>query len=414
MSVFEITLQRRDDDTWPVAIRHQPGAGALALSSRGRLDLDPGDLIPLLPSQREYGLRLGKALFREEVRDAFVRAVAKAKSADEPLRVWLNVEAGDLRHLHWEQLCAPLDRGWDYLLLNQGTPFSLHLPSQIDRRFPAIGRGDLRALVLVAGPQDLDGDYHLAPFEVAATVESIQNALGEIPCDVLASPEGASGRPTLDSLCEHLTAGASSGRYTLLHVVCHGKYLPDLGETVLYFPGDESRRPVPATTLIERLGRLDHLPYVAFLSTCESADPQAEAGLGGLGQRLVRDLGLPAVLAMTGPISITTAQALATPFYARLYAHGEVDLALGEALAGLQGRYDVTVPALFSRLGERTLFRDATDRSGDGPGTDYRTTVRGSGAIAQDHSVAAGAGGVAVKGDLHGGVRISGRREEDR
>lgn len=43
----------------------------------------------------------------------------------------------------------------------------------------------------------------------------------------------------------------------------------------------------------------------------------------------------------------------------------------------------------------------------------YRATVKGSGAIAQEGSVAAGAGGVAVGRDLHGGLRISNRREED-
>jgi len=65
-----------------------------------------------------------------------VRAAAEAKSAGDALRVLLFVEAEDLRNLHWEQLHAPLDRGWDYLLLNQATPFSLYLPSQIERRFP--------------------------------------------------------------------------------------------------------------------------------------------------------------------------------------------------------------------------------------------------------------------------------------
>jgi hypothetical protein len=45
-----------------------------------------------------------------------------------------------------------------------------------------------------------------------------------------------------------------------------------------------------------------------------------------------------------------------------LVKHGEVDRALAEALAGLQGRYDVTVPALFSCLGGRPLFSDALDR----------------------------------------------------
>ena len=358
MSVFEITIQRKDEDAWPVVVRHQPGAHELALWSRGRLDLDLEALAPLPPSDKAYGRLLGEALFRDDIRDAFVRAVADAKAANEPLRVLLNVEADDLRRLHWEQLHAPLDRGWDYLLLNQGTPFSLYLPSQIRLRFPPIGRRDLRALVLVAGPEELNGDYGLAPFDVPATVGSIQHALGEISSDVLARVEGAIGPPTLNDLCEHLTAG----RYTLLHVVCHGRVIADSGETVLYFPGDENRRPVSATTLIEQLGRLDRLPHFTFLSTCESADPQAEAGLGGLGQRLVRELGMPAVLAMTDRISIKTAGALASAFYACLREHGEVDRALCEALVGLQGRYDVTVPALFSRLGGCALWSDTLDR----------------------------------------------------
>jgi hypothetical protein len=39
-----------------------------------------------------------------------------------------------------------------------------------------------------------------------------------------------------------------------------------------------------------------------------------------------------------------------------------VDLALAEGLATLQGRFDVTVPALFSRLGGRPIFSDVLER----------------------------------------------------
>jgi hypothetical protein len=42
----------------------------------------------------------------------------------------------------------------------------------------------------------------------------------------------------------------------------------------------------------------------------------------------------------------------------------------------------------------------------------YQAILRGSGAIAQDHGVAAGAGGVAVGRDVHGGVHVGGRKEE--
>src|SRR5262249_26136801 len=89
---------------------------------------------------------------------------------------------------------------------------------------------------------------------------------------------------------------------------------------------------------------------------------EAEGALGGLAQRLVRELGMPAVVAMTDTVSVTTAQALGTAFYGRLRGHGEGDRALGGACARLAGRHDITVPALYSRLGGRPLFSDTPDR----------------------------------------------------
>ena len=103
---------------------------------------------------------------------------------------------------------------------------------------------------------------------------------------------------------------------------------------------------------------------MAFLATCESASSEAEraGALGGLAQRLVRDLGLPAVVAMTQKVSVATATALAREFYVRLREHGEADRALVQAVAGLADASDVTVPALYSRLAGRPLFSDTLDR----------------------------------------------------
>ena len=155
-----------------------------------------------------------------EVRDAFVGAL---RESEDRLRVLLCIEADDLRTLRWERLAAPIDGGnWGVLAQDQRTPFSLHIPSMTDRRFPPIGRRDLRALLLVASPKDSDA-YNLAPFDVAATVAGVRSALGDIPCDVLATIAGAIGSPGLDELCARLTD--RSRQYTLLHVVCHGKVI---------------------------------------------------------------------------------------------------------------------------------------------------------------------------------------------
>ncbi|MBG1262667.1 CHAT domain-containing protein [Nostoc commune] len=391
MNIFEITIQRKYKDSWLVVVEHNR-PGELTIRSEGALKLKPnndgifdklGELV--WNPTTEYGEMLGKALFYDELRDAFTTALATIPYNDIPdsdnnqncLHVLLHIEDEELRQLRWEKLCAPLNDGyWDYLLLNQKTPLSLYIPSTTNKSFPPIGRRDLQALVVVASPEAL-GRYHLPPFDVQATVSNIKASLGDIPYDVLATVDDAVGLPTLANLMQCLAN--NDKYYTVLHLVCHGKLLEN-GETAIYLADENNQvAPVEAIELIKRLRRSRRLPHFAFLSTCESASAEAEVkkvdddeakkaqigevqAIGGLAQRLVREVGMPAVVAMTEAISKKTAEALAATFYRQLRQHGYVDLALVEATTGLQGRYDITVPALFSRLGGRPLFSDTLDR----------------------------------------------------
>jgi CHAT domain-containing protein len=157
--------------------------------------------------------------------------------------------------------------------------------------------------------------YQLSPFNTEKTVVGIRMALGEIHSDVLAYLPDAVGPPTLDALCERLTTSS----YTLLHLACHGQYIPAIDDTVVYLSKDDQQvDPVVSSRLLDRLSQIRGecgLPHFAFLATCESASPQAEGAPGGLAQRLVRDLGIPAVLAMTDAVTISTAEALTSTFY---------------------------------------------------------------------------------------------------
>jgi len=362
MPTFEITVRRGGDSVYALVADYTADNTLLPVRAEGSCRIDEEQLRALGDDPPGYGAALGQALFQPELRDAFAEALGG--SGNGPLRLLLFVDVPELARLRWERLCAPVDGRWCQLATFQRTPFSHYLPSLTDRRFPQIGRSDLRALLVSASPPGLSG-FGLGHFDAEAALAGVRANLAGVPTTVLSTAPDADGPPTLDELCRRLTAGS----FTLLHLVCHGRALPD-GESVIYLArGDDPREvdPVTATRLLEQLNGLQGaggLPHLAFLCTCESAIPAAAGAMGGLAHRLVRELGLPAVVAMSDKVSVDTANALAANFYTRLLAGGagEPDRALVEATAGLAERPDITVPALFSRLGGRRLFDESIDR----------------------------------------------------
>lgn len=302
----------------------------------------------------KYGAALGEALFADGVRDLFVLA----RGDDTPLRVLLAVEAADLQRLRWDRLCGPFgDKDWRLLRPNLLTPFSLYIPSTTDRRYPPFRQDELRALVVVASPAQ--GNPMVSCFDEALALDTVLQGLGDIPSVVLSHVEGKSaGPPTLTAICQQLSVGG----FTLLHMIFHGAARKN-GETVLFLEADEAlpqqvdragkTAAVPASLLIERLSELGKghtLPHFAFLSVCDSGASATEATapatgdwrdtLRSLGHRMVKDLGMKSVLAMTDKISQTTALALGRSFYPALLRHGEADVALAEACIAVREQRD--------------------------------------------------------------------------
>jgi len=124
-----------------------------------------------------------------------------------------------------------------------------------------------------------------------------------------------------------------------------------------------------------------------------------------------------------GPTALETAKEMFTTVLDRLRKGPKGDIAEGfkedpetyekpvEKELAKEVEADPAFAAQLQALLEQ--YEEAAKGYAESTGRVYQATVSGSGAVAQDHGVAAGAGGVAVRGDVHGGVRIGGSREED-
>lgn len=358
-SIFRIRIQDKQSETsWKVCLElHQNETQAL-LTKEGNFQFQQEDFRKLQNlSIKDYGIYLGKALFQNELYNFFMRAF---DISDQSMKVALSIEVDEstesqkLKALHWERLCAPIEDSWEYLALNQRLPFTHYVSTSNLRKYSLLQKEKLRALILIANPEDLQDRYNLASIDVEATVTRIKEAFGEMSCDILVNntnnnTKNIIGLPTLTQLCEKLST--ANPPYTILHIVSHGKVFED-GKARLYW-SDKANQvdPVMEQNLIEQLGQCNNLPHLIFLCCCSSG-----SFLGGLAQSLIRDLATPIVIAMTDKVSIATALELSQNFYPRLQESGEIDVVLQQASIPLTDRYDITVPALFSYRINSSLY----------------------------------------------------------
>lgn len=347
--IFNISIRPRNGRTWPVAVEQRFGADRFPLGVQSSLVLDTTSLTALELDERAYGEALGRALFRDEIRDLLVDALSRSQGL---LRIRLAVEDAELSRLAWSRLCAPLDGVWRVLALEQRLTFARLLTSRSTRIFPRLSARDMAALIVAASPHDLPR-YGLALFEPSVITAPLYTVLAGLPVTALVTGNPVSTTPSLAGISRILAEDPPP----VMHIFCHGRRAADTGDTLLYLEREENggTDPVIGARLIERLGQARQLPQLVFLAACESA-VEDSAALGSLAQNLIGELGIPFVVAMCGKVSVSTASALAAAFYTRLLVHGEADRALTEASAGLAERGDILVPALFTRTEETVLF----------------------------------------------------------
>ena len=140
------------------------------------------------------------------------------------------------------------------------------------------------------------------------------------------------------------------------------------GRSRLYLVGrDGEADPADGEELIDGLAGLTRRPTLAVLCSCASAGAgDADllgdgSALAALGPRFAQ-VGVPAVVAMQGEITMATAALFIPRFFEELEVDGSIDRAMAVARYEIKDRGDWWVPVLFSTTQARAYLLPARVR----------------------------------------------------
>lgn len=360
---LEIGLYAGEADSYAVELRYNdPQDPASHAAERGEMHLDLAELRSKRLEPKSYGSLLSGALFGSpNVLKYYEQARGFSERDGKSLRVRLRIDRGapGLNDLLWETLRDPRDGSW--LLTNEKVLFSRFLESTNWERVQLRSKGELRALIAIANPADLeDGEYQvgeqvLAPVDVAGELDRAKHGLGVIESDALVSDPNNGGQVSLKNLAAAVRKG-----YDILYLVCHGALLSKEPAGAYLWLEDEkgNAEVVPGAALVERLKDLAPAlrPRLVVLASCQSAGKGDEAkssdvqgALAALGPQMA-SIGIPAVLAMQGDVSMKMVAEFMPVFFKELERDGEVDRALAVARGAVREHPDSWLPVLYLRL----------------------------------------------------------------
>lgn len=293
---------------------------------------------------KDYGKRLGDALFSGDVGRLFRQSLSSAKQQGSGLRVRLGLEAApDLEPVPWEYLYdSELGR---FLTLSSQTPIvrsldALDVPAAVRVAAP------LRVLVMISSPSDLP----------ALAVAHEEELLRATTADLVAS-----GRLELVVLTEATLIGlqrALLDSFHVFHFIGHGGFDQGADEGVLVLEREDGTgHRVGASRLGTLLHDADAMQLVV-LNACEGARTSGRDAFSGVAQALVRQ-GLPAVVAMQTEISDRAALVFSHEFYYFLTRGLPIDSAICEVRKAMATSDEA------SEWGTAVLVRSGADQPFD-------------------------------------------------
>ena len=300
----------------------------------------------------DTGKELFQALFRGEVANLFHASLGSLRGRHQGLRIDVSInprrpELAPLQKLPWELLCRPETE--DFLCLSRRTPVVRSLEAHRERRSAIARPRRLRILVVAASPADC------APLAVARERANLEAAWKgqEKKVEIVFLERGG---------VEEMRQALLAAPFHILHFMGHGKFDDESSEGVLFFERyDGTGQPFEGRRLAQLLHDFESLRLVV-LNACHTAEAAGTHGsnpFAGAASSLVMG-GVPAVVAMSGPVSDLAAVAFSRTFYQRLAAGDAIDAAVTEGRLAIQradpGDGAWAIPALFLRSPDGMLF----------------------------------------------------------
>jgi tetratricopeptide (TPR) repeat protein len=299
----------------------------------------------------DQGKELFQALFRGEPAGLFHASLAGLRE-DQGLRINIEInprcpETALLQQLPWEQLCRPETE--DFLCLSRQTPV-VRSPDAHRERRPAIARPSrIRILAVSASPSD-----HVA-LDVARERKHLEEAWkGQENHVEIVFLEGGG----LATMRQALLAKP----FHILHFMGHGEFDEETGQGSLLFEKDDGTGHLFEGRHLAQLLRDCATLRLVVLNACHTAEAVGTYGpspFSGVASALVMG-GVPAVVAMSGPVSDAAAVAFSRTFYERLACGDPIEAAMTEGRLAIQraapdeGAW--ATPVLFLRSPDGSLF----------------------------------------------------------
>jgi len=298
---------------------------------------------------RRYGERLADMLFGDQnskIRQAFDKARRAAAPPRDGLRVRMTIptSAPELHSIRWETLVDP--SFGTPLLMQDNILFSRFLSAQDFQIRPLGGADDLKALIVISNPNDLETQWGLAKIDKEAELSRAMRALSLGAAGGLSiTPRPLEKPATIYNILTDLR-----DRYSdILYLVCHGTLTAEDGPRLLLEKEDRTAQSVKGKELVERLHDMSQRPRLVVLASCQSAGDERSNVLTAIGPKLAM-AGVPSVIAMQGKISIESVEKFMPRLFQELSRDGQIDRAMSVARGDIRDRPDWWMPVLFMRL----------------------------------------------------------------